>query len=152
MVLSLSRGVESGGRDPGAAAFRRVLVVVDGSESARTAVAFAEDWARDSGAQVRIVELAERAPTLDARNRRLVAGITDAARTFGADVVVLGLERRRMARHRFARSFRAQLASTTDLPVMIPPPRIRPAPGRAPTPSEAAGTLVFQPMGRHPGV
>ena len=151
MVSSLSRSVGSGNRGSGVAVFGRVLVVVDGSESARAAIAFAENWARESGARVRIVELAEQrtairsrlvtdldhaprrpvdhlavsAPTLDARNRRLVTGIADAAQTFGADVIVLGLERRRMSRHRFARSFRAQLARATDLPVMIPPPRTR---------------------------
>jgi nucleotide-binding universal stress UspA family protein len=137
MVLSLSRRVECGERDAAAAAFRQVLVVVDGSESARNAVFFAENWARDSGALVQIS-----APVPHLRNRRLVTGIADAARTLGADVIVLGLEHRRMARHRFARSFRALLARTTDLPVMIPP-RLRPA---------DAGTPVRHPMGRYLGV
>jgi hypothetical protein len=143
MVVSLSRSTESGDRR--AEAFRRVLVVVDRSESARTAVDFARAWASKSGALVRVS-----APLPDTRNRRLVTGIADGARTFGADVIVLGLEHRRMARHRFARSFRALLARTTDLPVMIPP-QLRPAWAQAPAPADA-GTPAAQPMGWYLGV
>lgn len=127
--------------------FRRMLVAIDESTSAQAALALVAEWVDGPGADVRIVGVSERhqqrrsrpesddgavaaeaahrlvvrAPTLGARNRQLVKGIAAAAEAFGADVIVLGLERRRLAGHRLAPSVRQQLVRTTDLPVLVAP-------------------------------
>jgi nucleotide-binding universal stress UspA family protein len=124
--------------------FHRLLVVVDRSEAAAGAHRLARDWARTFGAEARFVALDERparvadgaAPlvagtgsarltaeghTLGARNRSLVGGIAAAAEKFGADLIVLGCDHRRLARHRFGPSLRERLARATELPVIVAP-------------------------------
>ncbi len=59
--------------------------------------------------------------TLGARTRRLASEITAAAESCGADVIVLGMDRRRMARRHLIPSLRDQLASATALPVLVAP-------------------------------
>jgi hypothetical protein len=61
------------------------------------------------------------ASTLGARNRQLVRGIAEAAEDFGADVIVLGFDRRRLAGHRLAPSLREQVMRGTDVPVLVTP-------------------------------
>jgi hypothetical protein len=51
----------------------------------------------------------------------LVNGLAQAAAGFQADLIVLGLDRRRLCRRHFSRSMREQLAQVTALPVMISP-------------------------------
>jgi nucleotide-binding universal stress UspA family protein len=59
--------------------------------------------------------------TLGARTRRLASAITAAAERCGADVIVLGMDRRRMARRHLIPSLRDQLTSATALPVLVAP-------------------------------
>ena len=133
--------------DPqGGGLFRRLLVVLDDSAAADAAVGLTREWARIFGAGVRTVRVVEERTgrparehtglddrslvstqlvidgrTLRARNRSLVKGITQAALAFGADVVVLGCDQRRLASRRLCASARDRLAKATDLPVMVAP-------------------------------
>jgi nucleotide-binding universal stress UspA family protein len=126
--------------------FRRMLVVIDQSQSGDAAVALVAEWVDGPGAEVRFVQVIEArkqqrigiesgadtvpaeqhrlvadAPTLGARNRQLVHGIAEAAESFGADVIVLGLDRPRLAGHRLGTSLREQLMRATDVPVLVAP-------------------------------
>jgi nucleotide-binding universal stress UspA family protein len=127
--------------------FRRMLVAIDESPTAAAAIGLVAEWVDGPGADVRFVQviearrqrpggvesdgdakaaetshrLAVSAPTLGARNRQLVHGIAEAAEDFAADVVVLGLDRARLAGHRFAPSLREQIMRATDLPVLVAP-------------------------------
>jgi nucleotide-binding universal stress UspA family protein len=130
-----------------AAPFRRMLVVLDGSPTAEAAVGLVAEWVDGPGADVRFVQVTEErkqrrssvgsdagpttvapahrlvvgAPTLGARNRQLVHGIAEAAEDFGADVIVLGFDRQRLAGHRLAPSLREQVMRATDVPVLVAP-------------------------------
>jgi nucleotide-binding universal stress UspA family protein len=124
--------------------FRRMLVVLDGSPAAEAALHLVTGWVGGPGADVRFVQVSEerrqrpsgvdaerapmqaqhlvvRAPTLGARTRQIVRGVAEAAADFGADVIVLGLDRSRLAGHRFAPSLRELLVRATDLPVLVAP-------------------------------
>jgi nucleotide-binding universal stress UspA family protein len=101
--------------------FSRLLVVFDDSDEGRRAVEFANDWAQAVGAQVRLLELPGNGAA-GARNRTAVAAVVDAAAEFGADVMVLGCRKRRLANHRRGLSLRERLARATDLPLMVPSP------------------------------
>lgn len=126
---------------------RRMLVAIDESPAAKGALDLAAEWASGHEAEVRFVRVAEerrhrqsdreahvRQPavhpeihlvvsgsTLGARNRQLVHGIAEAARDFGADVIVLGFDRPRLAGHRLARSLREQVMRVSELPVLVAP-------------------------------
>ena len=131
--------------DPqGGGLFRRLLIVLDDS-AAGAAVGLAREWDRTFGVEVQFVRVEERTGTqghnhaglrgrspeptrvvargrtLRARNRSLVEGITQAAVAFGADVVVLGLDHRRLASRRLCASVRDLVVRSTDLPVMVAP-------------------------------
>lgn len=123
----------------------RMLVAVDGSSAARGALDLAAEWAGGHEAEVRFVRVIEErqhwqsgrqahvglsavnpehhlvvsGSTLGARNRQLVQGIAEAAQGFGADVIVLGIDRPRLAGHRLARSLREQVMRVTELPVLV---------------------------------
>jgi nucleotide-binding universal stress UspA family protein len=127
--------------------FRRMLVAIDESQAAEAAVALVAEWVDGPGADVCFIQVREArkqrrsgagsdadvtpaepafrlvvgAPTLGARNRQLVHGIAEAAERFGADVIVLGLDRTRLAGHRFATSLREQIMRATDVPVLVAP-------------------------------
>jgi nucleotide-binding universal stress UspA family protein len=126
--------------------FRRMLVLIDHSRSADAAVALVAEWVDGPGAEVRFVQVSEErtqrhrgrgsaadpvaaephrlvvaGPTLGARNRQLVHGIAEAAQSFGADLIVLGVDRSRLAGHRLAPSLREQIMRATDLPVLVAP-------------------------------
>lgn len=126
--------------------FRRMLVAVDESPGAEGAVDLVAEWVGGPGADVRFLQVSEAgrrrgcpeadlgpvaarrshllvvgARTLGARNRQLVHGIAEAARQFGADVIVLGFDRPRLAGHRLAPSLREQIMRATDLPVLVAP-------------------------------
>ncbi len=73
----------------------------------------------DRGARTRRVEV--HGWTLGARTRQLASAIAAAAETCGADVIVLGMDRRRMARRHLTPSLRDQLTSATALPVLVAP-------------------------------
>jgi nucleotide-binding universal stress UspA family protein len=130
-----------------ASPFRRMLVAIDESPTAEAAIDLVAEWVDGPGADVRIVGVTEArtqrrdrdgsgaepkgvgtvhglevgAPTLGARNRQLVHGIAEAAADFGADVIVLGFDRRRLAGHRLAPSLREQIMRATDVPVLVGP-------------------------------
>jgi hypothetical protein len=57
------------------------------------------------------------------RNQRLVSGISEAAVTFGADLIVVGLDRHRLAHSGLSRNVREQLTAATNIPVMMAPKR-----------------------------
>lgn len=127
--------------------FRRILVVLDGSEDARAAFVFVSDWARTLDARVWFIQLTDESArrrgeivtdvhrrgrhvvnqfsvsgaTRGARDQQLVSGIADAAGTFGADLIVVGIDRHRLNRNRFSRNVREQLTAATDVPVLIAP-------------------------------
>jgi nucleotide-binding universal stress UspA family protein len=127
--------------------FRRILVAVDGSEAARSAFVFVTDWARQFDAEVWFIVLTEESArprcelvtdvgrrgrqlansfivsgaTRGARNQQLVSAIADAAKTYRADLIVLGFDPRRVARHRFTRGVGEQLTAATDTPVLVAP-------------------------------
>jgi nucleotide-binding universal stress UspA family protein len=90
-------------------------VVVDGTDAATAADALAAEWAQRLGGEVRRMEMA------GTRNDALVHEIADAASAFGADVIVLGCDRRRLSRHRLAHSLRERLTRVTELPVLVVP-------------------------------
>jgi nucleotide-binding universal stress UspA family protein len=60
-------------------------------------------------------------PTVGARNHTLAQEVAEAAAGFGADVIVLGLSRARLARHRLAPSLRSLVAQATEAPVLLAP-------------------------------
>ena len=127
--------------------FRRILVALDGSEDARAAFVFVSDWARHFDAKVWFIQLADESSrrrceivtdvqrrgrqmanqftvsgaTRGARNQRLVSGISEAAVTFGADLIVVGLDRHRLAQSGLSRNVREQLTAATNIPVLIAP-------------------------------
>lgn len=127
--------------------FARMLVAVDESQAAEGAFDLVAEWVGGHGADARFVQVIEErhgrrsdlvtasdptalwpaehlavsGPTLGARNRQLVRGIVDAATSFGADVIVLGFDRPRLAGHRLAPSLRDQVMRATELPVLVAP-------------------------------
>jgi len=127
--------------------FRKVLVALDGSDAARAAFVFASDWARSFDSQLWFIQLTHEAHrarrdivtdigrrgrqranqfavsgvTRGQRNQQLVSGIVEAADTFGADLIIVGLDGRRLGRARLAESVRAQLTAATDVPVLVAP-------------------------------
>jgi nucleotide-binding universal stress UspA family protein len=95
--------------------FQRLLVAVDGTDAAAGAEGVAREWAQKFGGVIRRMELA------GARKDATVHEVADAAVAFGADVIVLGCDRRRLARHRLGHSLRETLTRATDLPVLVVP-------------------------------
>jgi nucleotide-binding universal stress UspA family protein len=95
--------------------FQRLLVAVDGTDAAAGAEGVAREWAQKFGGVVRQTELS------GARNEAVVREVANAAVAFGADVIVLGCDRRRLARHRLGHSLREALTRATDLPVLVVP-------------------------------
>ncbi len=129
--------------------FRRILVALDGSDDARAAFVFVSNVARHFDAQVWFIQLTDESSrrrceivtdvgqrgrrvanqfsvsgaTRGARNQQLASGIAEAAQTYGADLIVLGLDRRRVTRHGFGSSVREQLTAATNVPVLMAPKR-----------------------------
>ncbi len=119
--------------------FRHVLVVTQsagsgvdadadadvGAKAGRAAAVVAREWADAFGSDVATLELSEtrglRHWTLGARSHRLAEEIAVAAEERDADVIVLGIDRRRMAKRHVAPSLRAQLTRETALPVLVAP-------------------------------
>ena len=113
--MTMAAGSEQRGAGPTKAPFHRLLVVVDGTDAAAAADAVATEWAQSFGGEVRRLEMA------GARNDAVVHEIADAASAFGADVIVLGCDRRRLSRHRLAHSLRERLTGATEVPVLVAP-------------------------------
>jgi nucleotide-binding universal stress UspA family protein len=127
--------------------YRRILVALDGSDAARAAFVFANDWARHFDSQLWFIQLTEEhhgrrseivtdvslrgrqranhfavgGSNRRQRNQQLVGGIAEAACTFEADLIIVGLDRRRLERSRFDYSVREQLTAATKVPVLIAP-------------------------------
>jgi nucleotide-binding universal stress UspA family protein len=127
--------------------YRKILVALDASDAARAAFVFAHDWARHFDSQLWFIQLTEESHgprreivtdvrrrgrqranhfavsgvTRGQRNQQLVSGIAEAASTFGADMIIVGLEGRRLGRARFTGSVREQLMAATDVPVLVAP-------------------------------
>jgi hypothetical protein len=145
---------------------RRILVVLDDSDAARSAFVFVTDWVRQLDAEVWFIVLTDessrrkcevvsdvrdcgRLPsnsfmvsgaTRRARNFQLASGIADAARAYRADLIVLGLDPRRMTRQRFTKGVRELLTGATDLPVLMAP--LKPRPTRVPDGRKARTPLA----------
>ena len=128
--------------------FRRILVAMDGSDAARSAFVFVTDWARQFDARTWFIQLAEESQnrgctlrtdvaargrqlansfsvggaTRNARNLQLVWAIAEAAQVHRADLIVLGFDPARLARHRLGRGVREQLTAATEIPVLVAPP------------------------------
>jgi nucleotide-binding universal stress UspA family protein len=113
--MTKAANLEQRSAEPSRAPFHRLLVAVDGTDAAAAADAVATEWAQSFGGEVRRMEMA------GARNDAVVHDIADAASAFGADVIVLGCDRRRLSRHRLAHSLRERLARATDVPVLVAP-------------------------------
>ncbi len=138
--------------------FRRILVALDGSDAARAAFVFAGDWARQFDSQLWFIQLTDEShrrrreivtdvgrrgrqranhfsvsgATRGLRNQQLVSGIAEAALTFGADMIIVGLDARRLGRTRFSDSVREQLTAATNVPVLMAPKHCAaPVPERA---------------------
>jgi nucleotide-binding universal stress UspA family protein len=155
--------------------YRKILVALDGSDAARAAFVFASDWARNFGSVLWFIQLTEEShrakreietdvsrrgrqlanhfsvsgATRHQRNLQLVQGIAEAAQTFGADLIIVGLDGRRLGRARFAESVREQLTAATDVPVLMAPKRAlikipSAAPAEAPI---ALGPVPTAPVG-----
>jgi nucleotide-binding universal stress UspA family protein len=60
-------------------------------------------------------------PTEGARSHTLATEVAHAAEEDGADVIVLGLSRARLARHRLAPNLRSLVAQATEVPVLLAP-------------------------------
>ncbi|HEY6473700.1 MAG TPA: universal stress protein [Acidimicrobiales bacterium] len=126
--------------------FRRLLVAIDGSDAGRGALDLAAHWSGLQGADVSVLELVEHArpatavashgagttgrgaqrveahgSTRSARNRQLARAIAEEATAFGADVILVGVDHRRLASHRMAPSLREKLTRVTALPVLVAP-------------------------------
>jgi nucleotide-binding universal stress UspA family protein len=156
-------------RSTEAEVFRRILVALDGSEDARAAFVFVNDWARHFDAKVWFIQLADESSsrrrceivtdvhrrgrqmanqftvsgaTRGARNQALVSGISEAAETFGADLIVVGLDRHRLARNGLSRNVREQLTAATKIPVLMAP---KPAVVRVPTATLPARAIPLGP-------
>jgi nucleotide-binding universal stress UspA family protein len=120
--MTREANLEERGAGSARAPFHRLLVAVDGTAAAEAADAVATEWARSFGGEVRRIEMA------GTRNDAVVHAIADAASAFGADVIVLGCDRRRLSRHRLAHSLRERLARATELPVLVAPVEVPAAP------------------------
>jgi nucleotide-binding universal stress UspA family protein len=128
------------------AGFRRILLVVDESGEARSAASYATDLAAQFDGTVATLMVTEATarrrdgqlsdisrsgrgatacavsgPTEGARSHALAEEVARAAAAQGADVIVLGLSRTRLARHRLAPSLRALVAQATEVPVLLAP-------------------------------
>ena len=60
-------------------------------------------------------------PTEGARSHTLATEVAHEAEEDGADVIVLGLSRARLARHRLAPNLRSLVAQATEVPVLLAP-------------------------------
>lgn len=127
--------------------YRKILVALDGSDAARAGFVFASDWARHFDSVLWFIQLTDEShrprreivtdvsrrgrqranhfsvsgATQGQRNQQLVSGIAEAALTFGADMIIVGLDARRLGRARFAGSVREQLTAATNVPVLMAP-------------------------------
>jgi nucleotide-binding universal stress UspA family protein len=106
--------------------FRRVLVVTDGSAGGLATDAFAAELAQEFGTEVRTFSLdgSERPVGVSselARDHHLARTIAQAADTFGADVILMGLGRVSGSHLHSPRRLRAQLTRSTSVPVMLGP-------------------------------
>jgi nucleotide-binding universal stress UspA family protein len=114
--------------------FQHILVATDGSDAGQAAAAYAGQLSNAFAARVTLVPLAEMqsgsARTSDREVARHLATEADRVR---ADVIVLGLERRRLGHHLVRRGLRAELARTTHVAVMVAPTTAPPVPSRRPT-------------------
>jgi nucleotide-binding universal stress UspA family protein len=131
-------------REP--AGFRRVLLVMDESAEARAAASYATGLSRQFGASVSTLIVTETTvrqragelspiarsgrgatactvsgPTEGARSHTLATEVALAAERSEADVIVLGLSRSRLARHRLAPNLRSLVAQATEVPVLLAP-------------------------------
>jgi nucleotide-binding universal stress UspA family protein len=154
--------------------FRKILVALDGSDAARAAFVFASDWAREFGSQMWFIQLTDESSgrrceivtdvsrrgrqvanqfsvsgaTRGQRNQQLVQGIAEAAVTSSADLIIVGIDPRRLGRARFTHSVREQLTAATNVPVLIAPkrPTVRIPQGERPAPAIALGPAPSDPV------
>jgi nucleotide-binding universal stress UspA family protein len=129
-----------------ATGFGQVLLVMDESGEARAAASYATALSRQFGASVAVLLVTEAkarqragqlsdiarngrgatactvsGPTEGARSHTLATEVAHAAEVSDADVIVLGLSRARLARHRLAPNLRSLVAQATEVPVLVAP-------------------------------
>jgi K+-sensing histidine kinase KdpD len=103
------------------AMFTKILVVVDEAGETR-ATSYAQELSSMFDASVQMHRaVAPHGVTSSRRSRQVAEAIAEAARLAEADLIVLGVDRRRAGRHHLTGSVREQLAQLTHLPVMVPP-------------------------------
>jgi nucleotide-binding universal stress UspA family protein len=102
--------------------FSTILVAIDESESGHEADDYATELASSFGGSVtRCKVTSSDAGRRTARDQQVAAHVAEAARAVGADVIVLGLDRRRLEHHRFSPSLRERLTELAAVPVLVPP-------------------------------
>jgi nucleotide-binding universal stress UspA family protein len=102
--------------------FTRILVAMDESETGHEAEAYAAELADSFGGSVTRCRISGMASgRRSTRDQQVVAHVAEAAQAIGADVVVLGLERRRLEHHRLSPSLRERLRESAPVPVLVPP-------------------------------
>jgi nucleotide-binding universal stress UspA family protein len=121
--------------------FQNILVATDGSSAGLTATAYAGQLSTTFAAPVTLVPLAEmHSGSVLTRDRDAARHIATEAARVHADVIVLGLERRRLAHHLMRRGLRSELARSTHLAVMVPP--ATPASATKPVPTRRPVTVL----------
>jgi Asp/Glu/hydantoin racemase len=96
--------------------FGRILVAMDGLNTGRAGLSFA---AQMTDRYKTCVWAFDVPPTV--RRHRMMQEIAREAERVGAEVIVLGLERRRISRRLPSGTLSEQLGHMSGLPVMVPP-------------------------------
>ncbi|MGP0031446.1 MAG: hypothetical protein ACLPVF_13175 [Acidimicrobiales bacterium] len=115
-----------------------MLAAIDDSEAGQSGKTLALGMCRQFEVATRIFWTGEAAGPRGAR--RLAGAIAGEAGRFGADVIVLGLERDRIRHRPFSKGMQAELARLTSLPVLIAPSP--PGERRGPAPREPGPARV----------
>ncbi|HEY1830990.1 MAG TPA: hypothetical protein VGG38_12180 [Acidimicrobiales bacterium] len=95
---------------------------MDESEAGHEADGYATELANSFGGSVtRCKVTSGEGGRRNARDQQVAAHVAGAAAAVGADVIVLGLDRRRLEHHRFSPSLRERLTESAPVPVLVPP-------------------------------
>ena len=102
--------------------FAKILVAMDESAAGSEAETYAAELANVFGGSITRCRIAGTDPgRRSAREAQIVNHVVEAAKAVGADVIVLGLDRRHLEHHRLAPSLRERLHEAAPVPVLVPP-------------------------------
>jgi nucleotide-binding universal stress UspA family protein len=102
--------------------FTTILVAMDESDAGHEADGYATELAKSFGGSVtRCKVTSSDGGRRAARDQQVVAHVAEAAAAVGADVIVLGLDRRRLEHHRLSPSLRERVTESALVPVLVPP-------------------------------